>query len=279
MKFTRPVIFYNAFKPGAHETSQKLLAQATALGAQARLITDLTQLPQTAGTDLVVCLGGDGTTLHAARQAAALNLPVFSINCGTLGFLSGCEKADAEAAFPRVLNGEGILNERFMLQAVIVRADGTEETALAFNDCVLRCAQARAFSLQARLNGRLLQPYYGDGLIVSTPTGSTAYSLAAGGPIVTPEVDVFLLTPICPHSLGQRPLILPADGQLTFEPVFKYPGEQATVSLDGQTNFPLSKGDKVILSRSKTRARLITLPGRDFFTVLSKKLKWGNCIC
>lgn len=279
MKFTRPVIFYNAFKSGAQETSQKLLALAAAMGAQARLITDLTQLPQMRGADLVVCLGGDGTTLHAARQAAVLNLPVFSINCGTLGFLSGCEAADAEAAFPRVLKGEGLSNERFMLQAAIVRADGTQEQALAFNDCVLRCAQARAFSLQACFNGRRLQPYYGDGIIVSTPTGSTAYSLAAGGPIVAPEVDVFLLTPICPHSLGQRPLILPADGHLTFEPIFKYAGEQATVSLDGQTNFPLSKGDKVLLSRSKTRAKLITLPTRDFFTVLSKKLKWGNSTC
>ena len=280
MKFKRAVIFYNAFKTHNHPLAEELLTLARGKGVAADILTDLSQLPAQNGADLVICLGGDGSTLHAARAAAPLGLPVFSINCGTLGFLSGCEVQNCHQALAQVLDGQGLLNERFMLHAAVKNAAGqTTGEGLAFNDCVIRSAQARAFSLETDFNGRELQNYFGDGIIVSTPTGSTAYSLAAGGPIIAPEVDVFLLTPICPHSLGQRPLILPADGALTFTPAFKYPGDQATASLDGQTNFPLEAGSRVIISRSPLRARLITLPGRDFFNILSQKLKWGNRAC
>ena len=280
MKFKRAVIFYNAFKTHNRPLAEELLALAQGKGVAADILTDLSQLPAQNGADLVICLGGDGSTLHAARAAAPLGLPVFSINCGTLGFLSGCEVQNCRQALEDVLEGKGIINQRFMLHTAVKNAAGTLiGEALAFNDCVIRSAQARAFSLETDFNGRELQNYFGDGIIVSTPTGSTAYSLAAGGPIIAPEVDVFLLTPICPHSLGQRPLILPADGALTFAPAFKYPGDQATASLDGQINFPLEAGSRVIISRSPVRARLITLPGRDFFNILSQKLKWGNRAC
>ncbi len=280
MKYFRPVIFYNAFKTHNLPLAEELADLARQNGARPELLTDLSRLADVQDADLVVCLGGDGTTLHAARAAAPLGLAVFSINGGTLGFLSGCEAENCRAALTRVLNGEGEIYERFMLSVDVQSVSGASvRGALAFNDCVIRSPQARAFALEADFNGRQLQTYFGDGIIVSPPPGSTAYSLAAGGPIIAPEVDVFLLTPICPHSLGLRPLILPAYGALTFTPGFKYPADQAAASLDGQINFPLSKGDRVILSRSKTRAKLITLPGRDFFTILSKKLKWGNRAC
>lgn len=280
MKFKNPVIFYNAFKTHNLPLAQELLELARRQGLHAELIHDLQALASHPQADLVVCLGGDGTTLHAARAAAPLGLPVFSINCGTLGFLSGTEINTCKEDFSLILNGQGIINERFMLHIDILYANGTAHRAeLAFNDCVLRSPLARSFTIEADFNGRKLQSYFGDGVIVSTPTGSTAYSLAAGGPIIAPEVDVLLLTPICPHSLGQRPLILPADGALTFEPKFKYPADQAAASLDGQMNFPLSKGDKVVISRSPVRAKLITTQGRDFFSILSKKLKWGNRSC
>lgn len=280
MKFNRAVFFYNAYKAPSRTLAEELLALTRQKGTQAEVLTDLTLLPSLPGVDLVVCLGGDGSTLQAARAAAPLGLPVFSVNCGTLGFLSGCEAADCRQALTDVLDGQGLINERFMLHAAVKAPYGhTQGEGLAFNDCVIRSAQARAFSLETDFNGRELQNYFGDGIIVSTPTGSTAYSLAAGGPIIAPELDVFLLTPICPHSLGQRPLILPADGAITFSPSFKYPKDHAAVSLDGQVNFPLEAGSKVVISRSPVRARLITLKGRDFFTILSQKLKWGNRGC
>lgn len=280
MKFKRAVIFYNAFKTHNRPLAEELLALARQKNLRADILTDLSLLPAQQGADLVVCLGGDGSTLQAARAAAPLGLPVFSINCGTLGFLSGCEVQNCRQALGDVLDGKGIINPRFMLHAAVKTANGALiGEGLAFNDCVIRSAQARAFSLETDFNGRELQKYFGDGIIVSTPTGSTAYSLAAGGPIIAPDVDVFLLTPICPHSLGQRPLILPADGAIIFTPAFKYPEDQATASLDGQINFPLQAGSRVIISRSPVRAQLITLPGRDFFNILSQKLKWGNRSC
>lgn len=280
MKFNRAVIFYNSFKTHNRPLAEELLELARQKGTAAEITTDISRLSHVPGADLVVCLGGDGSTLQAARTAAPLGLPVFSVNCGTLGFLSGCEAKDCRQALSDVLDGKGIINERFMLHAAVKDAAGhTLGQGLAFNDCVIRSAQARAFSLETDFNGRELQNYFGDGIIVSTPTGSTAYSLAAGGPIIAPELDVFLLTPICPHSLGQRPLILPADGAITFSPAFKYPGDQATASLDGQVNFPLEAGARVVISRSAVRAKLITLKGRDFFNILSQKLKWGNRAC
>ena len=280
MKFKRAVIFYNAFKTHNRPLAEELLALARQKNLRADILTDLSLLPAQQGADLVVCLGGDGSTLQAARAAAPLGLPVFGVNCGTLGFLSGCEVQNCRQALEAVLDGKGIINPRFMLHTAVKTASGALiGEGLAFNDCVIRSAQARAFSLETDFNGRELQKYFGDGIIVSTPTGSTAYSLAAGGPIIAPEVDVFLLTPICPHSLGQRPLILPADGAIIFTPAFKYPEDQATASLDGQINFPLEAGSRVVISRSTVRARLITLPGRDFFSILGQKLKWGNRSC
>ena len=280
MKFKRAVIFYNAFKTHNRPLAEELLALARQKNLRADILTDLSLLPAQQGADLVVCLGGDGSTLQAARAAAPLGLPVFSVNCGTLGFLSGCEVQNCRQALEAVLDGKGIINPRFMLHTAVKTASGALiGEGLAFNDCVIRSAQARAFSLETDFNGRELQKYFGDGIIVSTPTGSTAYSLAAGGPIIAPEVDVLLLTPICPHSLGQRPLILPADGAIIFTPAFKYPEDQATASLDGQINFPLEAGSRVVISRSTVRARLITLPGRDFFSILGQKLKWGNRSC
>lgn len=277
MSFKHAVIFYNADKTHNRALAHEVEAYVRALGVDARLLTDYAQLAALPETDLVISMGGDGTTLYTARAVAPLGLPIFSINCGTLGFLSVCESAAYKERLADLFAGKYDVNERFMLSADLVQNGQTvRQNLLAFNDCVIRAASPRAFSLSARFNGHVLQNYFGDGVIISTPTGSTAYSLAAGGPIIEPNVDVLLITPICPHTLNQRPLILPAHGQLTFTPRFKNPADKAVVSLDGQNNFPLENDCRVVISRSAVKAKIITSEGCDFFTILSRKLQWGK---
>lgn len=280
MSFKHAVIFYSFGKQHNRVPAEEAEAFIRSLDAQTHLTDKLENCPALAQADLLVCLGGDGTTLRAARAAAPLGLPIFSINCGTLGFLSSCEAAVYKQQLQKIFAGEYAIHERFMLSADILQ-DGKiiAQHLPAFNDCVLRAAQPRAFFLQADFNGHALQNYFGDGVIVSTPTGSTAYSLAAGGPIVEPSVDVLLITPICPHTLNQRPLILPANGRLTFTPKFKNPADRATACLDGQQNFPLDNRSQVILSRSPVKVKLISAPEETFFTVLSRKLQWGKRTC
>lgn len=213
--------------------------------------------------------------LRCARAAAPLGTAVFGVNCGTLGFLASCEISDVKERLEQLLSGQCTVHERFMLRAQILTPNASVQEYLAFNDCVLRAAQPRAFTVKASFNGKQVPPYFGDGVIVATPTGSTAYSLAAGGPIVEPGVDVLLITPICPHSLHQRPLILPAAGELELTPAFKNKEDGAVLSVDGQINLSLPPGARIRLTRSPLKTKLLCGAERDFFSILNRKLNWG----
>lgn len=278
MKPKHAVIFFNKSKTEHAQTAQQMQQFLAERGVQAILITAGEELQQLKQADLVISLGGDGTTLHAARHAAVHGLPILSINAGTLGFLSACEVRNYPQILAAVADGNFTLSQRFMLDVKLEHKDGqTLGGQLAFNDCVIKATQPRAFYLKTDYNGKDLKSYFGDGVIISTPTGSTAYSLAAGGPIVEPSLDVFIITPICPHTLYQRPIILPAEGQLTFQPHFKNKLDGAVASLDGQTNFTLQEGDRVIVSRSQTRVQFIDCGAEfDFFHRLHQKMKWGE---
>lgn len=273
MNFRNAVVFFNENKPNVRALAQEACAFLTARGLPARAITTLEGLDNSA--DLLICMGGDGTMLRCARAAAPLNMAVFGINCGTLGFLAACETSDFKERLAELQTGGYTVNERFMLRAQIMTGSAPAQEYLAFNDCVLRAAQPRAFTINAAFNGKKLPPYFGDGVIVSTPTGSTAYSLAAGGPIVEPEVDVLLITPICPHTLHQRPLILPAGGGLELSPAFKNKEDGAVLSIDGQINLTLPPDARVKLTRSPLKAKLLATADRDFFSILNRKLNWG----
>ena len=168
------------------------------------------------------------------------------------------------------------LQERFMLSALVTYPHRKPRLALALNDAVLRAATPRAFLTSAHWNKSVMPSYFGDGVIVSTPTGSSAYSLSAGGPIVEPSVDVLVITPICPHSLLQRPVVLPASGKLVLEPSFKNKKDTALLSLDGQTNLPICAGAQIEITRAPFPALFLLPPERDFFTLLHRKLSWGN---
>jgi NAD+ kinase len=227
------------------------------------------------GLTLVIVLGGDGTILGTVRRLGEVAIPVLGVNLGGLGFLAETSQAEATEVLAAIHDGNYLVDERMMLDCR-VRRDGIERVEhTVLNDAVVnKGALARIIGLEARVDGRYLTRYRGDGLIVSTPTGSTAYSLSASGPIIYPMADVILLTPICPHSLANRPIVIPPEGEVTLE--LQSGGEDVTLTLDGQEGIPLHIGDKVEIRRSSRRAVLVHAAGYDYYQVLRRKLKWGE---
>lgn len=231
--------------------------------------------------DIAVALGGDGTMLRAARLLAPHSIPLLGINSGGLGFLSGTDAADFSRDCGAILAGKFAIEERSMITVETLR-DGKRIFGpnIALNDCVIRCGdQARAISLRTSSSGRWVADYFGDGLIVSTPTGSTAYALAASGPIVDPGLDVLLVAPICPHTLTQRPLIIPAQEPMAIRLTTRRPNEpspRALMSLDGQLGCALKVGDEVRITRFDRPFKLLINPKRSYYEVLRRKLHWGE---
>lgn len=224
--------------------------------------------------DLMVVLGGDGTLLAVAREMGTRPVPVLGVNLGHLGFLAEVAPEEQYDALERVLRGEMQTVERMRLEARAER-DGREiGRFLAINDAVItRGELSRMIDLETLTDDVPVTTYHGDGLIVATPTGSTAYSLSAGGPILVPGFDAFLLTPICPHTLGQRPLVLPETVQIEIR-VFPREGN-AQLTLDGQRGLALHSGDRVFVSRSDHPVHFVVSPAHSRFSVLRTKLRWG----
>jgi len=232
--------------------------------------------PLPAGTDLLISLGGDGTLLHAARRAAVQGVPVLAVNSGTLGFLAGVEGTNFEKELDKILSGKFYKTERTLLSVNIFNENALVAGNLtAVNECVLKPGGIRAFTVAIDYKHHKLNEYFGDGIIVATPTGSTAYSLAAGGPIVAPGTGTFVLTPICPHTLSQRPMVLP-QGRIVLTPRFKRAEDMAIVSLDGQNSFTLHTGSRVEIEPSKHKAVFIFPEKYDYFENLYRKFKWGK---
>jgi len=223
--------------------------------------------------DILVAVGGDGTLLSLARTAAAAGTPILGINLGSLGFLTEVPIDDMFPALSGVLEGRYDIQERMRLRASVVR--GGRETARhdLLNEIVInKSALARILTIDVTVNGRSVTTYKSDGLILSTPTGSTAYSLSAGGPIVDPQVSAMVLTPICPHTLSNRPLVLPQD--VVVEMSLRNSHEDVYVTIDGQVGFPLVGDDRVRARRAPHPVRLIRSLGQDYFEVLRQRLKW-----
>jgi NAD+ kinase len=223
--------------------------------------------------DLLVVLGGDGTLLALARALEARCVPILGINLGTLGFLAEVSVDEMEPALARALAGELRLEQRMRLSVELLRGGVAQRSWLALNDAVVSSAVARLIEIEARADGQLVTTYHADGLIVATPTGSTAYSLSAGGPILLPSLDAFLLTPICPHALTQRPLVVPDGVVLEIEPRAGLP---ARLTVDGQEGGDLAPGDRVRVRRSPHPVSLLVSPLRSRFDVLRAKLRWGE---
>ncbi|TCS96374.1 NAD(+)/NADH kinase [Hazenella coriacea] len=222
--------------------------------------------------DLVFVLGGDGTLLGIARKFAAYHLPILGINVGHLGFLSEAEPSNLSYAVDRILTGDFYIEERVMITAELVRDGKVIEQDTALNDVgVAKGSFRRMITCEVRMNGMRLGTFSGDGVIVSTPTGSTAYSLSCGGPIVYPGVQTLLLTPICPHTLTSRPMVLPADSVLEVQVSALH--QDMGLTIDGQLGYSLQAGDVVRVKRSPYHTLLIKWKERTFFEVLRKKLQ------
>lgn len=225
--------------------------------------------------DLLIVLGGDGTLLATARALNRKHVPILAVNLGGLGFLTVISQEELYPTLEMALAGKLQADRRVQIEAEMVRADEVIASFLALNDVVLnKGAIARILDFDLRVDGKFISTYKSDGLIVSTPTGSTAYSLAAGGPVIVPTVEAFIVTPICAHTLTNRPLVLP--DTVTIEVLVKSQREAAYLTVDGQMGVAARSDDMVRIRKSTSYVDLLRPPEKDYFAVLRQKLKWGE---
>ncbi len=225
--------------------------------------------------DLLVVLGGDGTLLATARALNRKPVPILAVNLGGLGFLTVITRDELYLTLERVLAGDFSTDRRVQIEGELIRADEVIASFLALNDVVLnKGAIARILDFELRVDGQFVSTYKSDGLIVSTPTGSTAYSLAAGGPIVTPGVEAFIVTPICAHTLTHRPLVLPDTVEV--EVVVKSQREAAYLTVDGQVGIAAYSEDLLRLKKACSSVEIVRPFSKSYFEILQQKLKWGE---
>lgn len=225
--------------------------------------------------DFVIVLGGDGTLLSVARSVANAGIPILGVNLGSLGFLTEVRQDEIIVALEAVDAGLRDLSLRSMIHCQMRRGEKCLANYEAFNDVVVhQSALARLAWFDVRVNETFVASYKADGLIVSSPTGSTAYSLAAGGPVLAPDVQAFVITPVAPHALTNRPLVV--QDTAIIDIAIKDSGDSVLLTVDGQEGKPLSDGDLVRCSKSGCQVKLLKLPERSFFDVLRTKLKWGE---
>jgi len=226
-------------------------------------------------SDLLLVLGGDGTLLAAAREAAARAVPLLPINMGSLGFLTSFTVDELYPALENVLAGRATINERVLLLVERVNAGQVVSQQRVLNDAVVhKGTLARMIELELFIDEGFVCRYRADGLIVATPTGSTAYSMSAGGPIVHPAVESILITPICPHTLSDRPVVVRDTSKVELR--LSETADSVFLTLDGQTGVPMQRGDRVRITRAAERLKLIQPPNKTYFEILRNKLKWGE---
>jgi NAD+ kinase len=226
--------------------------------------------------EMLVVLGGDGTILSAARLVCEAGVPLLGVNLGGLGFIAEVCAEDIYPAMERVLKGDCPVEERMMLEVGIHRHGQQIASYTVLNDVVLnKGALARIIDIETSVDGSYMTTFRADGLIAATPTGSTAYSLSAGGPVLHPAVQGMVLTPICSHTLAIRPIVLPPSSVVEIRPMNPHGGE-VFLTMDGQVGFSLMEKDRVVVRRSEHTTRLLVPFQRDFFKVLREKLKWGH---
>jgi NAD+ kinase len=229
--------------------------------------------------DLLLVLGGDGTLLGMADRAsqAGCDLPILGVNFGHLGFLTEIALPEMYSSLEAAITGTAPLNRRLVLNARVIRGERVVAEHMALNDVVItRGALSRIIELSVSVGNEFVARFNADGLIIASPTGSTAYNLSAGGPILHPAVDALVLTPIAPHTLSNRPVVIPADASVSVTPTLNDPGQEVYLALDGQSGLRLEPGDRVEVARNLTPVRLVESPSHKYFDVLREKLKWAE---
>jgi NAD+ kinase len=225
--------------------------------------------------DWLIVLGGDGTLLSAARAMGGHQVPILAVNLGGLGFLTSVTLEELYPVLEDVLAGKQQLSERMMLQTEIIHDGKTSDKQIALNDAVAnKAALARMLDFDVHVDGNHVGRYRADGLIVATPTGSTAYSLAAGGPIIHPDLDAFVITPICPHMLTNRPLVVPDTARVELD--FAVSHEPVYLTMDGQIGFQLDAKDRVVITKSSHKVQVVRPPTMTYYEILRSKLRWSE---
>ncbi|MCC7326593.1 MAG: NAD kinase [Burkholderiales bacterium] len=283
--FERVALVGRFASPGIAEPLAKIAAFLAARGHQVVIDAETAEYAPIAGhataaatdlsrnADLAVVLGGDGTMLAIARQMAPFDVPLIGINRGRLGFLTDIPLARMEVALDAMLAGRYIEQRRTLLDVAVERAAGDREESLALNDVVVnRGSLGSMIECAVDIDGRFGYVIRSDGIIIATPTGSTAYALSAGGPILSPQLASLLIVPVAPHALTHRPIAIPDDAQVT---VTVLHGRDAGAHCDGQAHYTLAEGDRVTAKRAPFRARFLYPEGHDFFAMLREKLHWS----
>jgi len=281
-KIQRAVLLINTKKQKARDLSEEIIKELNTLGIETELVPVGVKTESVSEYDIAISLGGDGTVLAAARTVSPLGIPVFAVNLGTFGFIAGVHPHEWRKVFKRCLEGNALFSRRLMLDISVERGDG-----VVFGACCLNDAVFSAEGISAIINLHLscsdkgskefikLGSYHSDGLIVSTPTGSTAYSAAAGGPIVDPELEAMILNPICPFTLIHRPMVLPAVETIMVE-VDEEQRSALMLTIDGQVNKKLERGDRIYLKKAPFYCLLVASGRSGFYQALKTKLAWAG---
>lgn len=275
LPFYKKIFIFSKASLDAIEFSENLRDWLEHKKIDSKVIQNLSELEEEEikNIDMLIVVGGDGSLLIAARRVARYNIPIIGINLGRLGFLTELNQKDAHTKLETILSKPLCVSKRMMLRATLYR-DGKEIlTADVLNDVVVNKAiLARIVDVALYMGDRYITTYNGDGIIISTPNGSTAYALSAGGPIVYPTMEVFIVVPICPHTLTDRPLILPTIEPITIDIVSKE--KDAWLTLDGQEGTQLFYGDKIVVKKSPYYTYLVKTPDKNYFDILREKLNW-----
>lgn len=275
------LLITNKYKDSELSVTHKVVDYLKDKDAECQVLTDLgsqyDEIPELSqDIECILVIGGDGTMLQAARVVAGKKIPMIGINKGTLGFLTEIEVSELESALDQILADDYEIAERMMLKGEIYHNGVLVNESLALNDLVItRSGISRIIECRIMVNGRPMNTYNGDGLIVSTPTGSTGYNLSAGGPVVCPEADIVLLTPICPHSLGARSTVLVPTDDIWIEigTTRKTQDEEAVATFDGQTGVYLTPGDRIHVRPAREKLYLLKMREHNFYEILRNKLK------
>ena len=266
-------IIYNHLKPNAKQYCNEISAWLENKEIKVKNLSyDIVRNPK---VDFIISLGGDGTILRISRLVAKYSIPVMGVNLGTLGFLTDTDMKNVFTSLENILSNGIECEERIMLDIEIATKKGTVKTT-ALNDCVIRSVyNGRLTSIDSFINKKFLSSYKGDGVVIATPTGSTAYSLALSGPIIYPTLSLFIIAPISPHTLTHRPMILDSDNVLEFTSTDDNKKTDLIVSVDGQESYILDKNKKVKIKLFQKKAKLIRDRNYSYIDTLKAKLKWG----
>ena len=223
--------------------------------------------------DIAFIFGGDGTILSASRKLNDKQIPLIGVHLGKFGFLAELTLREISNSLEKILAGEYVISQRMLLTCKVIRSKQVINETLGLNDAVIsRTSMSRLISIKLYINEKIVTTYSSDGLIVSTPAGSTAHSLSAGGPIVAPDMEAFIITPICPHTLSNRPLVVSGDSKIEMEQISESKGLGLTV--DGQIYFDIKVGDRIVVEKAENKLQLIDIQKRTFYDVLREKLNW-----